>query len=402
MRVALLSRGAHPLHGPGGMERAVHNLALQLNERGVETLLFTRPAGRNGRFPGTVVTIPYRSLRGLAHGRVLDRTLHYPAFALAAGVAVAQRVRAGEVDIVDAQGLMALGYGRLRRADPTLRAPLLMNPQGMEEHKTSGLKRILLARLRGLSREAASLSDRVIATDEATRAEVPQLLGVEASRVAVIPNGIFPAEIDRLTPPEPEGVVRKAFPSIADASPLLLSVGRLERYKGFGDVLQALRSLHERHALPASWAWVVVGEGPMKASLARTCRGLGGHVCLAGRVDEGLLHALYARADVFVHATRFEGSSLVTLEAMAHGLPVLATRAGGIPDKVVDGVTGLLVAPGDVEALGRGLTEAAAAPERWQEMGRRGRERAVESFSWPVLAQRTLALYSELLEARRT
>ena len=116
---------------------------------------------------------------------------------------------------------------------------------------------------------------------------------------------------------------------------------------------------------------------------------------------EGLLHALYARADVFVHATRFEGSSLVTLEAMAHGLPVLATRAGGIPDKVVDGVTGLLVAPGDVEALGRGLTEAAAAPERWQEMGRRGRERAVESFSWPVLAQRTLALYSELLEARR-
>jgi len=139
----------------------------------------------------------------------------------------------------------------------------------------------------------------------------------------------------------------------------------------------------------------------MKASLARACRGLGEHVCRAGRVDEGLLHALYARADVFVHATRYEGSSLVTLEAMAHGLPVLATRAGGIPDKVVDGVTGLLVAPGDVEALCRGLAEAAASPERWREMGRRGRERALESFSWPVLAQRTLALYSELLEARR-
>src|SRR4029434_7250375 len=68
-------------------------------------------------------------------------------------------------------------------------------------------------------------------------------------------------------------------------------------------------------------------------------------VHLLGRVDETLLHALYARADLFVHATHDEGSSLVTLEAMAHGLPVVATRAGGIPDKVTDRETGRLVEP---------------------------------------------------------
>ena len=95
-----------------------------------------------GRFPGELIEIRYGSIKGLRHGRVLDRTLHYPAFAERVGRAVAEHVRAGSVDLVDAQGLTALGYGRLRRRDPSLLAPLVMNPQGMEEHKTRGLKRL--------------------------------------------------------------------------------------------------------------------------------------------------------------------------------------------------------------------------------------------------------------------
>src|SRR6185295_7203073 len=135
-------------------------------------------------------------------------------------------VKAGRVDLVDAQGLCALGYGRRRRADPSLKAPLVMNPQGLEEHKATGLKRLALSRLRGLSREAARLSDRVIATDEATRDEVPRLLGVDPARVAVIPNGIEPEEVARLTPADPAAVVHSALPALVGSSPLFLSVGR--------------------------------------------------------------------------------------------------------------------------------------------------------------------------------
>ena len=158
MRVALLSRGAHPLHAPGGMERAVYHLARSLQGRGVETVLFTRPATLPGSFPGEVVVVPYGG-PGEGHGRVLDRTLRYPRFSMRLGEAVAARVRAGAVDVVDAQGLCALGYGRLRRRDPALRAPLVMNPQGMEEHQTRGLKRLALTRVRLLSRQAAALAD---------------------------------------------------------------------------------------------------------------------------------------------------------------------------------------------------------------------------------------------------
>ena len=119
-------------------------------------------------------------------------------------------------------------------------------------------------------------------------------------------------------------------------------------------------------------------------------------------MGEGLLHALYARADVFVHATRYEGSSLVTLEAMAHGLPVVATRAGGIPDKVRDGETGRLVEPGDVEALARGLAELAAGRGACARPWARAAASARSSdFAWPALAERTVALYEELLGSGR-
>lgn len=396
MRVALLTRAAHPLHAPGGMERAVHGLAVHLQRRGVETVLFTRPATEKGVFPGAVVTVPYGHFG--RHGSVLDRTLSYPPFAMRLGEAVAAEVRRGAVDVVDAQGLAALGYGRLRRRDASLRAPLVMNPQGMEEHQARGLKWAALWRLRRLSREAARLADRVVATDEATRHDVPRLLGVAPEKVAVLPNGIDLDEVARLTPKGARAHAEAAVPALAGAPLVLLSVGRLEAYKGFDTTAAALTRLDTEGALPAGWVWVVVGAGAAGEALRAR---LSGHLHLTGRVDEATLHALYARADVFLHATRFEGSSLVTLEAMAHALPVVATRAGGIPDKVVEGETGALAAPGDPASFAGALRPLLAQPERRREMGRRGRARVEERFAWSALVERTLALYQELVAAAR-
>jgi glycosyltransferase involved in cell wall biosynthesis len=299
-----------------------------------------------------------------------------------------------------------LGYARRRAADPALRAPLLLNPQGMEEHKTRGLKRLALTHLRRLSRETARLSDRVIATDEVTKDEVPHFLGVDPGRVVVLPNGIDLDEIAEATPQDPRAVVRALAPSLGSASPVLISVGRLEPYKGFGDVLEALLVLLGRAALPDGWAWLVIGDGPQKASLqkrmaawdrANPHRPVTPRVHFLGWIrDNPTLHACYATANLFVHATHYEGSSIVTLEAMAHGLPVVATRAGGIPDKVVEGRTGSLVAPGDVPGLADALARMAAAGDTRRTMGQAGRARALAHFSWDVIVDRVLALYAEL------
>jgi glycosyltransferase involved in cell wall biosynthesis len=276
-----------------------------------------------------------------------------------------------------------------------------MNPQGMEEHKARGLKALALARLRRLSREAARLADRVVATDEATRDEVPRLLGVDARRVVVLPNGIDPEAIAAATPADARPCAEAAVPALAGADLVLLSVGRLEAYKGFADVIAALARV-AGDGLPARWAWVVAGRGPDAARLARAVPApLRPHVHILGEVDEATLHALYERCDVFVHATRYEGSSLVTLEAMAHGRAVVATRTGGIPDKVVDGVTGRLVEPGDVAGIAAGIAGLAADPRCRDAMGDAGRKRALERFACGVLVDRTIALYEELLREAR-
>jgi len=394
VRVALLSRSAHPLHPPGGMERAVYSLAKHLRALGIDVTLFTRPGKNAEAFPGRVVTVKYQRFHLGPHGRVLDRTFNYPAFSLLMGREVAARVRAGEIDIVDAQGLTALGYGRERRKDPSLAAPLVMNPQGMEEHHVRGFKALALSRLKQLSKEAAQLADCVIATDEATRDEVPRLLEVDPALVHVIPNGVDLEELRGLTPGDAMPFTFEVLPWMSMRRPLFISVGRLEAYKGFADSLEAFKRASP--SLPPDWGWLVVGEGPSRRALQGAASGLQDHVQFTGRVGEQTLHALYAGSDVFLHPTRFEGSSLVTLEAMAHRLPVIATRAGGIPDKVKDGVNGFLVDPGDVDALSRAIVKMATRPEDMARMSGASAH-LLEPFLWPRIAKRVIAQYERLL-----
>jgi len=143
---------------------------------------------------------------------------------------------------------------------------------------------------------------------------------------------------------------------------------------------------------------VLAGDGPRRAAVQRETATIGDHVRLVGRVDDADLHSLLAVADWFVHPTLFEGSSIVTLEAMAHGLPVIATRAGGLPDKVRDAETGLLVPPGDAAALGAALVSATSLGGT--QMGEAGRRHCEESFGWEAVIDRYLDVYRRAGERR--
>ena len=118
---------------------------------------------------------------------------------------------------------------------------------------------------------------------------------------------------------------------------------------------------------------------------------------LAGRAPDAELASLYAAADLFVHPTLYEGSSLVTLEAMAHGKPVVATRAGGLPDKVIPGENGWLVEPGSAEALAGALATALHPDAPLDAFGRAGRALVERTFAWPAVAASLHALYEELV-----
>jgi len=123
--------------------------------------------------------------------------------------------------------------------------------------------------------------------------------------------------------------------------------------------------------------------------------GLEAHLHLVGQVEwaRELIWAL----DVLVISSLSEGSSVVGMEAMALGKPVVATAVGGVPEVVADGQTGILVQPGDPAALAAAVVELLSDPARAEEMGERGRQRAAAHFDIAEMLERTKAVYADLV-----
>ena len=144
----------------------------------------------------------------------------------------------------------------------------------------------------------------------------------------------------------------------------------------------------------------MVGTGKEREALEAEAQrlGLSEHIVFAGALNDNELHSLYEEVDLFVHPTLYEGSSLVTLEAMIYRLPVVASAAGGIPDKVFPQHNGLLVPPGNAQALKAALREALHQRAMWSSWGAHGRTIVETTFNWPTVAQRTRAEYQRMLD----
>jgi glycogen synthase len=413
LRVAVLARSVYPLHRYGGLERHVYDLVRCLLARDVRITLITPPARRGRptdpqaesvfRHPQLTldhvpyVTFPLANRRGTT---ILDRSTAYPLFGWRAGRVASRLSAARQIDIVHGLGASVLGYAV---DDREPKAPLVFNPQGLEEFGATDptrapLKRIAYAPLRAAVRRCAKAADRVIATDRALVGSVKTHLHVPDDVMRIIPNAVELADCDRPDSASQARVVRERA-GLESGDVLLLSVGRLEANKGFGILVRALAQLAERQVLPGRWRWALVGEGPMRSDLQGqiAAAGLQDHAILPGRVDSAELHGWYEAAMLFVHPTLYEGSSLVTLEAMAHRKPVVATRAGGLPDKVLPGRSGWLVPPGDSEALAGAIREALSDRSRLEIMGVAGRSLVEKEFSWRIATDRLLDVYGELL-----
>ncbi len=414
LRVAVLARAVWPLHGHGGLERHVHDLVVHLTRRDVQVTLIVPPphggAAWNDAAAAPValelvpyVTFPYANRRGTT---ILDRDTAYPIFGWRAGRRARRLVDAGRIDIVHALGASGLGYAHARRARPETTVPFVLNPQGLEEFGATDPRRARLKRWAYLPLQRAVLAcaraaDRVIATDRALVPVVLQHLRVDTARVPVVPNAVDLVRLDGVATAG-DGLAQRGAHGIADDEVVMVSVGRIEENKGFHVLADALAGLDARHADLPRWRWVLVGDGPFRARLeARTAvRAIGSRMIVTGRVDDRALHAWLEAADLFVHPTLYEGSSLVTLEAMAHRRAVVATRAGGLPDKVDPATTGWLVPPGDAPALAGAVAEALrAGRDERRRRGEAGRALAEREFAWPAVAARLIAVYRELTVA---
>jgi glycogen synthase len=284
LRVAITARSVFPIHGHGGLERSVYDLARYLARHGAEVRLITRspqtapPADAIHRSIATTY-VPYRTfpLAGRRWTTVIDRSTAYPLFGERAGAVAAAMVEKGDVDIVHGFGASVLGYARRRSA---LAAPLVLNPQGLEEFGATDpsrarLKRMAYYPLRRAVIACARAADAVIATDRALEPAVRSHLHVPDARIVTIPNALDLDDLQALAGPADGARVRAERSLAGDL--VLLSVGRLEENKGFHLLAEALAVLrgHAGRLTREPWRWILVGDGPYRSQLAMLTRQLG-------------------------------------------------------------------------------------------------------------------------------
>lgn len=411
VRVAMLARVVFPLHGYGGIERHVFHLVTHLTRLGAAVTLYVQDADAARRTaddaPARAVTTGLHRVIYLRYDHtspalppngIVGRQINYPWYTWQLGRAAAAEARSGAYDVVHSQGLCAAGYGWIRSRDPLLRhLPFVANPHGMEEFRTPDRRKWLAyAPFRALYAYGHRVADRAIATDACTQDDLPRYLGVDPCRVAVIPSAIDVEECLAYVRPALRSAMRARL-GLDQVDLALLSVGRLERNKGFHVLIAALARL--RDTLPPRWRWLLVGNGKERAALEAQAHqaGIADHVTFVGRLDDDELHSLYEEVDLVVHPTLYEGSSLVTLEGMIHRKPMIASAAGGIPDKVFDGRNGYLVRPGDVDELTARLRRAIDQRQLWPAWGAESERIVRTTFDWPIVARQTMDLYAELL-----
>jgi peptidoglycan/LPS O-acetylase OafA/YrhL/glycosyltransferase involved in cell wall biosynthesis len=329
--------------GVGGMERAASQHVEGMTRLGYSVTLYTPMASVAGSVPPgvAVVDVPWpawnRSRRtplyGLAY-RVWTRTL--------AKVLLSAQPAPATIHF-HAAAVGALWNRKLRLASPKS----VVNTHGMEAFGSFSLLRVPnRIFLRRLLRGARSV-DAVISTDESLRIASARNTGLPVDRVIVIPNSVDSDELNRLA----RGAT--AFDVFT-----IVTIGRIVHNKGYDLLATALAQPRVAATLPADFQWVHFGDGPERDRVVGLAVELGVSLSVkSGRSDQEVQQSLSV-ADLFIQPSRYEGSSLTTLEAMAHGRRIVGTRVGGIPDKIIDGETGTLADHADAEEIANAIVRA--------------------------------------------
>ena len=198
--------------------------------------------------------------------------------------------------------------------------------------------------------------------------------------IPIIPNGV---DLEKFSVPARDW-----------STPHLLSVGRIVYQKGLDLAMRALADLKD-----LSWIWTIAGDGPQMQILQTMAEehGIKDRIHFIGWQSAVQLKEQYRTANIFLFPSRHEGMPNAVLEAMASGLPVVATRIAGNEELVVNGETGALVPTEDVESLRESLRPLLVEAKMREKMGRASRQRVEESFSWDRVAEQ----YQIILEKSR-
>jgi glycosyltransferase involved in cell wall biosynthesis len=245
-------------------------------------------------------------------------------------------------------------------------------------------------------------ADRVLANSRFT-ADLVQRAGVEPNRIGIIHLG---CDVDRFRPLPPKMELRRRLLGERYKNRVILTVGNLVARKGHDMVIRALPRL--RQIIP-DVTYLIVGDGPYRQQLTTMAEDMNVKdlVIFAGQIPERELPDVYRLSDVFAMPSRelldecdVEGFGLVFLEANACAKPVVGGRSGGIPDAVEDGVTGFLADPNDSGDIADAIARLLSDSDLTIRMGRQGRLRVLNNFTWQHVGNRVQGILENLLREK--
>src|SRR5215204_2526612 len=357
----------------GGMQNHTAELTRALDRRGVvQTVLTTRPP-----------TAPYFQRLG-NHARLirvgiplrLFRQLYGPQAAIVAPI-LAARADVVHVHLGEDLAVFPVGAAAARLH----RLPLVLTVHTSLRH-TLAVGDLRSAILKTLGGPIELWGER---STEAVVVITPRLYrlllsdGVEEDRLHLIPPGVNPSLF--------VGPFEDPFSGVG--KPRVLFVGRLTPQKGVGTLVAAVGLLKDPSARV-----LLVGDGPERPALERQAEriGVGDRLHFVGFLAHERLPAMFSHADLLVLPSLYAELGTVLLEAMQAGLPIVASKTGGVPDVIEDGVNGLLVPPADPEALARAIDRLLVDRDLACRLSEGAQER-VKDYDWEVLAERVLAVY---------
>ena len=350
--------------GVGGAEQHLLTLLPALRARGVDARLLSLDAGGDSARLHAALDVAAVPWTRVECGPDVSPRLARD---------VVRAVRRERPDLLHTHMVHADVYGSV--AAHALRLPFVSSRHNDD--------RYLLGPFRFVDRAFMHGARRLIAISDAVR-EFLARAGLPRDRLLTIRYGLDEP------PRAPSERTPESFGIRADA-PLVLAVGRLIAQKDHATLLRAFAGVRRR--VPEA-RLAILGWGPLEAETrALAARlGLADAVTIAGRIEPS---AWLARADVFAHTSRWEGFGIVLLEAMLSRLAVVATSVSAVPEIVADGETGVLAAPGDVDAIAAALVSLLGDADRRRALGEAGYGRARAQFSVARMADATLDVYRD-------
>ena len=298
---------------------------------------------------------------------------------------LARIIRAGDFDVVHAHGFKAGFVGRLAAWRAGGRPVVVtVHNHVLSRTDTSPAARW---RYRAVERALSGLVSRYIAVSDSIARELTVAFGLPAEKVVTVHNGIetapFLAPHDR--------VAARAALGIPEGAPVVGLAARCSAQKGLRHLVAATPELVSR--LPDIRV-VIGGSGPLEGRLREQSVALGvaDAIVWPGHIAD--MPRFLAALDVYVSPAETEAFGLALIEAGAAGVPVVATRVGGVPEVVLDGDTGLLVAAGDAHALAAAVLALLGDAKTASRLAAAGRTRAVNAFSPERMVDATLAVYA--------